>query len=97
MSRRTPLNYKGLKGLGAERCAGTWLLSILSGHRCGAHASASRADGVNPSLMEVTASWPKTRWQANQSLAKHILALLHAQRVLMAITRKPLLLNSRSS
>jgi len=32
-------------------CWGTWLLSILSGHWRYAHASAIRADGVNPRLL----------------------------------------------
>ncbi len=46
-----PLNYKSPNGSEPRDILGTWMLSILSGHWRYAHASAIRADGVNPGLL----------------------------------------------
>ena len=46
-----PLSYKSPNGSEPRDVLGTWLLSILSGHWRYAHASAIRADGVNPGLL----------------------------------------------
>jgi hypothetical protein len=46
-----PLNYKSPNGSEPKDVLGTWMLSILSGHWRYAHASAIRADGVNPGLL----------------------------------------------
>src|SRR6266545_3020911 len=46
-----PLDYKSPNGSEPRDILGTWMLSILSGHWRYAHASAIRADGVNPGLL----------------------------------------------
>jgi len=46
-----PLSYKSPNGSEPRDVLGTWMLSILSGHWRYAHASAIRADGVNPGLL----------------------------------------------
>jgi hypothetical protein len=46
-----PLSYQSPNGSEPRDVLGTWLLSILSGHWRYAHASAIRADGVNPGLL----------------------------------------------
>lgn len=50
-----PLNYKSPNGSQPRDILGTWMLSILSGHWRYAHASAIRADGVNPGLLGMSA------------------------------------------
>ena len=45
------LQYKSPNGSSQRDILGTWLLSILSGHRRYAHVSAIRVDGVNPGLL----------------------------------------------
>ena len=46
-----PLAYRSPNAPGRAEVLGTWLLSILSGHRRYAHAAAIRCDGVNPGLL----------------------------------------------
>ena len=46
-----PLDYTSPNGSEPRDVLGTWMLSILSGHWRYAHASAIRADGVNPGLL----------------------------------------------
>jgi len=50
-----PLSYQSPNGSEPRDVLGTWLLSILSGHWRYAHASAIRADGVNPGLLGMSA------------------------------------------
>ena len=46
-----PLNYTSPNAPSRTEVLGTWLLSILSGHRRYAHVAALRCDGVTPSLL----------------------------------------------
>lgn len=46
-----PLNYTSPNAPGKAEVLGTWMLSILSGHRRYAHVTAIRCDGVNPGLL----------------------------------------------
>lgn len=46
-----PLNYLGANSSKKADILGTWLLSILSGHKRYAHITTIRADGVTPELM----------------------------------------------
>lgn len=49
-----PLSYQGPHASKKRDILGTWVLSILSGHRRYAHITAIRADGVTPSLLGMT-------------------------------------------
>ena len=46
-----PLSYTSPNAPAIDDVLGTWLLSILSGHRRYAHVTAIRCDGVNPELL----------------------------------------------
>lgn len=46
-----PLSYSSPNAPGKADVLGTWLLSILSGHKRYAHVTAIRCDGVNPGLL----------------------------------------------
>lgn len=46
-----PLNYSSPNAPSKAEVLGTWLLSILSGHKRYAHVTAIRCDGVNPGLL----------------------------------------------
>lgn len=46
-----PLTYSSPNAPGVVDVLGTWLLSILSGHRRYAHVTSIRCDGVNPGLL----------------------------------------------
>ncbi|MFC4252214.1 hypothetical protein [Sinimarinibacterium flocculans] len=46
-----PLEYTSPNAPGKQDVLGTWLLSILSGHRRRAHVTALRNDGVNPGML----------------------------------------------
>ena len=46
-----PLNYQGAHSSKKQDILGTWLLSILSGHKRYAHITTIRADGVTPELL----------------------------------------------
>ncbi len=46
-----PLNYQGAHSSKKQDILGTWLLSILSGHKRYAHITTIRADGVMPGLL----------------------------------------------
>jgi hypothetical protein len=49
-----PLTYTSGNASNKADVLGTWLLSILSGHRRYAHVAAMRCDGVNPGLLGCT-------------------------------------------
>lgn len=49
-----PLHYTSPNAPGKADVLGTWLLSILAGHRRYAHVTAMRGDGVNPALLGMT-------------------------------------------
>jgi len=49
-----PLFYQGPHASKKRDILGTWVLSILSGHRRYAHITTIRADGVTPSLLGMT-------------------------------------------
>jgi hypothetical protein len=51
-----PLSYSSPNGSSKRDILGTWLLSILAGHRRYAHIAAIRADGVNPALLGMRAA-----------------------------------------
>ena len=46
-----PLSYTSLNAPSKAEGLGTWLLSILSGHKRHSHVTAIRCDGVNPGLL----------------------------------------------
>ena len=46
-----PLAYTSPNAPGKGEVLGTWMLSILSGHRRYAHVTGIRCDGVNPALL----------------------------------------------
>jgi hypothetical protein len=46
-----PLAYTSPNAPGKASVLGTWMLSILSGHRRYAHVTGIRCDGVNPALL----------------------------------------------
>jgi hypothetical protein len=46
-----PLSYTSPNAPGMADVLGTWLLSVLAGHRRYAHVTAMRCDGVNPALL----------------------------------------------
>ena len=46
-----PLNYLSANAPSEADVLGTWLLSVLSGHRRYSHVTAIRCDGVNPGLL----------------------------------------------
>lgn len=46
-----PLEYRSPNGSSNRDILGTWLLSILSGHRRYSHVTTIRSDGVNPGLL----------------------------------------------
>jgi hypothetical protein len=46
-----PLEYRSPNGSSKKDILGTWLLSILSGHRRYSHVTTIRSDGVNPGLL----------------------------------------------
>ena len=46
-----PLNYLSPNAPSKADVLGTWMLSVLSGHRRYAHVTAIRGDGVNPGLL----------------------------------------------
>ena len=46
-----PLSYESPNAPGKRDVLGTWLLSILAGHKRYAHATSIRSDGVNPELL----------------------------------------------
>ena len=46
-----PLTYLSLNAPGKRDLLGTWLLSILAGHKRYAHVTSIRSDGVNPGLL----------------------------------------------
>lgn len=46
-----PLQYHSPNGSSKRDILGTWLLSILSGHRRYSHVTTIRSDGVNPGLL----------------------------------------------
>jgi hypothetical protein len=49
-----PLDYQGPHRSSTRDILGTWMLSMLSGHRRYAHITTLRADGVTPSLLGMT-------------------------------------------
>ncbi len=49
--RACPFTYTGPHGLRREDILGTWVLSLLAGHRRYAHMNAIRFDGVMPELL----------------------------------------------
>lgn len=46
-----PLNYASTNAPSRAEVLGTWMLSILAGHRCYSHVTVNRCDGVNPGLL----------------------------------------------
>jgi hypothetical protein len=46
-----PLSYASPNAPGKAEVLGTWMLSVLSGHKRYAHVTAIRCDGVNPGLL----------------------------------------------
>ena len=46
-----PLNYRSPNAPSKRDVLGTWLLSILAGHKRYAHVTSIRSDGVNPGLL----------------------------------------------
>lgn len=48
-----PLNYTSNNAPSKEDVLGTWMLSILSGHKRYSHVTAIRCDGVNPGLLNM--------------------------------------------
>jgi hypothetical protein len=46
-----PLAYAGPNAPSKAEVLGTWMLSVLSGHRRYSHVTAIRGDGVNPGLL----------------------------------------------
>lgn len=48
---RCPLSYTSPNAPGKADVLGTWMLSILSGHRRYSHVTTIRCDGVNPGLL----------------------------------------------
>lgn len=46
-----PLSYKSPNAPSKAEVLGTWMLSVLSGHKRYAHVTAMRCDGVNPGLL----------------------------------------------
>ena len=46
-----PLSYASPNAPGKAEVLGTWMLSVLSGHKRYAHVTAIRCDGVNPALL----------------------------------------------
>ena len=46
-----PLHYVSANAPSKADVLGTWLLSVLSGHRRYSHVTAIRCDGVNPGLL----------------------------------------------
>ena len=46
-----PLNYHSPNASSKADVLGTWMLSVLAGHRRYAHVAAIRCDGVNPALL----------------------------------------------
>jgi hypothetical protein len=48
-----PLNYSSPNAPSKADVLGTWLLSILSGHKRYSHVTAIRCDGVNPGLLDM--------------------------------------------
>jgi hypothetical protein len=46
-----PLNYASANAPSKADVLGTWMLSVLSGHRRYSHVTAIRCDGVNPGLL----------------------------------------------
>lgn len=50
---RCPLSYASPNAPSKADVLGTWMLSILSGHKRYAHVTAIRCDGVNPSLLDM--------------------------------------------
>ena len=51
-----PLSYASPNAPGKAEVLGTWMLSVLSGHKRYAHVTAIRCDGVNPGLLGMTTS-----------------------------------------
>jgi hypothetical protein len=48
-----PLNYTSPNAPTRAEVLGTWMLSILAGHRRYAHVTAIRCDGINPGLLDM--------------------------------------------
>jgi hypothetical protein len=48
-----PLTYSSPNAPGIADVLGTWMLSILAGHKRYAHVTVIRGDGVNPGLLEM--------------------------------------------
>lgn len=48
-----PLNYVSPNAPGKADVLGTWMLSVLAGHRRYSHVTAIRCDGVNPGLLDM--------------------------------------------
>ena len=48
-----PLTYLSHNAPSKTDVLGTWMLSVLSGHRRYSHVTAIRCDGVNPGLLEM--------------------------------------------
>ena len=46
-----PLSYTSPNAPGKADALGTWMLSVLAGHKRYSHVTAIRCDGVNPGLL----------------------------------------------
>ncbi|MBI5634452.1 MAG: transposase [Nitrospirae bacterium] len=100
-----PLEYRSPNGSSKRDILGTWLLSILSGHRRYAHVTTIRTDGVNPGLLgmkdvvsedtlrralQAIEEEPGFQW-LQRHIDKSVLALIGAPWILdVDVTIKPL-------
>lgn len=100
-----PLEYRSPNGSSKRDILGTWLLSILSGHRRYSHVTTIRTDGVNPGLLgmrdvvsedtlrralQAIENAPGTHWM-QQHIDKSVMPLIGAPWILdVDVTIKPL-------
>lgn len=99
------LEYRSPNGSSKRDILGTWLLSILSGHRRYSHITTIRADGVNPGLLgmrdvvsedtlrralQAIEEEPGIQWM-QRHIDKSVMALIGAPWILdVDVTIKPL-------
>ena len=57
-----PLAYSSPNAPGKAEVLGTWMLSILAGHRRYSHVTTIRYGGVNPGLLGTATGYGMARW-----------------------------------
>ena len=81
--QRCPLSYSSPNAPSKADVLGTWMLSVLSGHRRYSHVTTIRCDGVNPGLLGMN------KVISEDALRRALLAIPESERVAWLDTHLP--------